>query len=62
MVTLDNVRVARVTPRAILLEIDKSKPGVWVPRSVCENGDELDIGDTDICVQRWFAEREDLPF
>jgi hypothetical protein len=44
------------------LEVDKSKLGVWVPRSVCENGDELDIGDTDICVQRWFAEREDLPF
>lgn len=61
LVTLDDVRVIRVTDRAVLLTQGDDRE-VWVPRSVCEDGDSLDVGDTDICVSRWFAEREELSF
>lgn len=57
-VDLDGYRVARTTAKAVLLA--KGDFEVWVPRSVCEDGDELDMGDTDICVAEWFAEREGL--
>lgn len=34
----------------------------WIPRSVCEDGDDLCEGDKSITVQHWFADKEDLPY
>lgn len=59
-ITLDGVdRVIKTTPAAVLVRLTNLKE-VWAPRSVCECGDELSVGDTDIVVQEWFAEKEGL--
>ena len=59
-ITLDGVdRVIRTTQAAVLVRFKNLKE-VWIPRSVCECGDELSKGDTDIVVQGWFAEKEGL--
>lgn len=50
--------VVRVTPAAVLVKHGGKE--TWVPRSVCAGGDELGEGDTDIQVERWFAEKEGL--
>lgn len=34
----------------------------WIPRSVCDEGDILEIGDTDISVREWFADKEGLDY
>jgi hypothetical protein len=52
-----------VTEKAVQVATDPHAENFqWIPRSVCENGDELEEGDTDICVERWFADKEDLPY
>ena len=57
-VTLDGYVVRHATPRAVLLV--KGTTEAWVPKSMCENGDELAAGDTDVSVAKWVAEREGL--
>lgn len=32
----------------------------WIPRSVCEDGDNLSVGDADVVVAEWFADKEGL--
>lgn len=32
----------------------------WIPRSVCEEGDELSVGDDDIRVAEWWLNKEGL--
>lgn len=49
----------RTTDMAVLIRDDSGEEH-WVPRSVCRDGDSLEVGDTDIEVQRWFAEKEGL--
>lgn len=56
---LTGSKVIRTTPRAVLLRLDDMNE-VWVPRSVCQFGDSLDEDDTNVSVQSWWAEREDL--
>lgn len=34
---------------------------VWIPRSVCLDGDGLVTGDRDVCVAQWFVDGKDLP-
>lgn len=32
----------------------------WVPRSVCLEGDALDVGDADVVIADWWLEKEGL--
>jgi hypothetical protein len=62
--------VIRATDMAVLVRVkpDPQFPGfetpapreVWMPRSVIDGGYDLDVGDTDITVRTWFAEKEGL--
>lgn len=56
-VTLE-AEITRTTDSAVLVDLDDRE--LWVPRSVCLEGDALDVGDTDIIVAAWFAEKEGL--
>lgn len=51
--------VIRTTERAVLVRCP-DKREVWVPRSVCLDGDMIEEGDTDLEVETWFAEKEGL--
>ena len=51
--------VVKTSEKAVLLTIGNGVE-VWVPRSVCVDGDTIDKGDTDLVVQSWFAEKEGL--
>lgn len=60
---LEDCEVIDTTEKAIQVAWEK-RDGVhthWVPRSVCEDGDELSEGDKDISVATWFVNKEDLP-
>lgn len=65
-VSLEGYVVRRTTEKAVGL----AKSGstilhddlTWVPRSVCEDGDALAEGDTDITVAEWFADKEGLDY
>ena len=59
-VTLEDARVVRATEKAVLVAFDGEQR--WIPRSVCLDGDALNVNDTDICVEKWFAETQELPF
>jgi hypothetical protein len=61
-VTLSDVdRVVWSTQKAIMVRFrNPDRPDLWIPRSVCECGDDLAEGDSDVVVQEWFAEREGL--
>jgi hypothetical protein len=60
-VALGKCEVIHMTDKAVLLEMHPSGEELWVPRSVCEGGTILDLGDTDVRVHRWFADKNDLP-
>lgn len=51
--------VLRTTNKAVLIRLDDMNE-VWIPRSVCVDGDDLDEDDTDISVQSWWAEQEGI--
>lgn len=51
--------VIGTTPRAVLVRLDDMNQ-VWIPRSVCQDGDSLEEQDKNVSVQPWWAEREDL--
>lgn len=51
--------VLRVSPRAVLFRADAGTEA-WIPRSVCLDGDTIDVGDTDIVAAEWFCEKEGL--
>ena len=50
--------VIRTTRRAVLLRCDGEyqQPELWVPRSVCVGGEELDLDDEDIEIKKWWVE------
>lgn len=52
--------IIRTTERAVLVKLWDSDEEVWIPRSCCEESD-LQAGDEDIMVARWFLEKEGLP-
>lgn len=39
---------------------DDGRHDRWVPRSVCEGGQELGVGDDDIRVAEWWLSKEGL--
>lgn len=55
-----NGTVKKATDKAILFTMEDSKQEVWIPRSVIEDGDELEEDEIDqtIFVKEWFADRE----
>ena len=59
-VTLSNVDAfIATTEKAVLVRFTNGQE-TWIPRSVCDSGDDLAKGDTDIVVELWFAKREGL--
>jgi hypothetical protein len=61
-VTLDKVtNVCGATQNAVRVRFDNMEEK-WIPRSLCEDGDQLDMGDRDVVVQQWFADKEGLPY
>lgn len=50
--------VLRITDSAVhfLFDVDDAK--YWVPRSVCLDGDSVEVGDTDRVIQDWWAKKE----
>lgn len=51
--------VIHTTDLAILISMEESDER-WIPRSVVEDGDFIQIGDTELFVKAWFCEREGL--
>lgn len=48
--------VKKTTDGAVLFVTDGGVE-LWVPRSVCLDGSEIDEGDTDIVVADWWLEK-----
>lgn len=63
-VTLDGYVVTQVRLRAIAIVKSKTPAAdwVWLPRSLCQDGDSLVIGDTDITVKEFKADQEGLEY
>lgn len=62
--TLDDCEVIATTEKAIKVAWTDREGEIheaWIPRSVCQDGDELGEGDRDISVAHWFADKEGLP-
>lgn len=65
--TLDGYVVRLTTANAIGIEkarsslTDKAEV-IWLPRSVCEDGDTLSVGDTDICCFGSIADDKGLDY
>ena len=49
--------VRRTSDKAVLFKPASGAVGFWVPRSVIENGDRIDKGDTDIRIETWWWHR-----
>jgi hypothetical protein len=49
--------VILTTDAAVLIETPDGKER-WVPRSCCEDGNDLDEGDDDIRIATWWLDRE----
>jgi len=47
--------VKKATANAVLFELDNGTE-IWVPRSVCIDGDQADEGDTDLIVANWWLD------
>jgi hypothetical protein len=52
--------VERCTPKAVLLILESADMPVWVPRSVCEGGDDLVVKDEDIRIADWWLRKNGL--
>ena len=54
------------TDKAVLIELDVEEYGemnareIWVPRSVCEDGDHVGTDDTSAQVAKWWLEKNGL--
>lgn len=50
--------------RALVLDPDnpddEDEKWRWIPRSIIENGDEIKVGDDELSIARWWAEKEGL--
>lgn len=51
--------VIRATEKAVLLRHEDGSE-VWIPRSVCVDGEAIEKGDTDVVVSTWWLEQEGL--
>lgn len=48
--------IKRTTGSAIFFVLDNGTE-VWIPRSVCIDGDQADEGDTDLTVANWWLDK-----
>ncbi len=53
-------RVVATTVKAVLLDHEMHIDGIWIPRSVIENGEQVMEGEDALWVAEWFARRNDL--
>ena len=63
-VQLRDVEVVAVTEKAVKIawkQPDDTEVEQWMPRSVCMEGADLKVGDTDVVAATWFVEKEELP-
>ncbi len=51
--------IIRETDLAVLVETE-DYGDIWIPRSACEGGDTLGVGDEDLFVVNWWLRREGL--
>lgn len=56
--TTIEAEIIGATDAAVLVVIGDRE--VWIPRSVCLEGDKLEEGDTDLLVADWFVRQEGL--
>lgn len=63
-VVLSGVEVIHTTEKAILIGYSDGDNDIekWIPRSLCMDGDTLDVGDNDVVVDQWYAMKEMLPY
>jgi len=64
-VVLEDYVVARTTTKAVGVRraTDRTNSAlIWIPRSVIEHGDDVDLGEIDLSVKEWFAIKEELEF
>ena len=53
--------IIRTTDDAVCVFIEgEEPPDRWIPRSVCEDGDSIEVGDEELYVARWFLDRQGL--
>lgn len=56
--TTIHAEITRTTDKAVLVTMDGENH--WIPRSVCLDGDALEVGDDDLIVADWWLEKEGL--
>lgn len=56
--TTIHAEITKATAKAVLVVIEGGEH--WIPRSVCLDGDALDVGDDDLIVADWWLEKEGL--
>lgn len=56
--TTIQAEITKTTERAVLIVYEDEE--YWVPRSVCLDGDSLQVGDDDLIVADWWLEKEGL--
>jgi hypothetical protein len=61
-VTLNDYIVVQPTAKAVAVRKrkDLAAEWTWLPRAMCQDGDSLEVGDTDICVRESMAEEKGL--
>ena len=47
--------ITKTTDKAVLIVVDGEEQ--WVPRSVCLDGDSLNVGDEDLVVENWWLRK-----
>ena len=47
--------ITETTDEAVLIVVDGEEQ--WVPRSVCLDGDSLNVGDEDLVVENWWLRK-----
>lgn len=52
--------IIRTTQAAVLYRETVTDRETWIPRSVLQDGDQVETGDTDLVCACWFIEKEDL--
>lgn len=60
-VLIDGYIVKRAQDKAVLV-VKAGGQEVWIPRSLIEQGDAADVGETDLAVQEWFVLRNSLDY
>ena len=61
-VTLTDYVVVQTRTKAVALRKrkDLAAEWIWLPRAMCQDGESLEVGDTDLCVRESMAEEKGL--